>query len=143
MATLATGLLADRYGARLPFICLALAVAMGVVLLAFGHDLPLLVAGAALIGFNSGVMTPLAAGVAAEFGAEGFGRAFGLAMAFLPAGTPLAFLTARTKEVTGSYVPIMLCFLVALLAAAALSLFLRRGGTSLAQESVAAPMVPP
>ncbi len=143
VATLATGLLADRYGARLPFIGLALAVAIGVLLLAFGHDLPLLVAGAALIGFNSGVMTPLAAGVAAEFGAEGFGRAFGLAMAFLPAGTPLAYLTARAKEVTGSYVPMMLGFLVALLAAAALSLFLRRGGTSLAEPTPSATLVPP
>jgi MFS family permease len=134
VATLATGLLADRYGARLPFVLLAAAVATGVLLLAFGHGLPLLVAGAALIGFNSGVMTPLAAGVAAEFGAQGFGRAFGLAMAFLPVGTPLAYLTARAKELTGSYVPVMFGFLVALFAAGALSLFLRRGGTSLLKE---------
>jgi MFS family permease len=130
VATLVTGLLADRYGARLPFTGLALAVATGVLLLAFGHGLPFLVAGATLLGFNSGVMTPLAAGVAAEFGAEGFGRAFGLAMAFLPAGTPLAFLTARAKEVTGSYLPVMLGFVVALVAAAGLSLLLRRGGMS-------------
>jgi hypothetical protein len=79
-------------------------------------------------------MTPLAAGVAAEFGAQGFGRAFGLAMAFLPVGTPLAYLTARAKELTGSYVPVMFGFLVALFAAGALSLFLRRGGTSLLKE---------
>jgi len=130
VATLATGLLADRYGARLPLIGLALTVASGVLILAFGHGLPLLVAGAALIGCNSGVFTPLAAGVAAEFGAQDFGRAFGLAMAFLPAGTPLAFLVARGKEATGSYTPVMLGFVVVLAAAAALSLLLRRGGVS-------------
>jgi len=130
VATLVTGLLADRYGARLPFLLLAVAVAAGVLLLAFGHSFALLVMGAALIGFNSGVMTPLAAGIAAEFGPGGFGRAFGLSMFFLPVGTPLAYLVARIKETTGSYTPAMMGFVVALAAAAALSLLLRHGGTS-------------
>ena len=127
VSTLATGLLCDRYGPRLPLLGLALTVATGVIILAFGQGLPLFVLGAALIGFNSGVMTPLAAGIAAEFGPQDFGRAFGLALAFLPAGTPLAFLTARAKEVTGSYVPVLMAFFVVLMVAAALSLLLRRG----------------
>jgi MFS family permease len=125
VATLVTGLLSDRYGARLPMLGLALTVATGVIILAFGQGLPLFVLAAALIGFNSGFMTPLAAGIAAEFGSAGFGRAFGLAMAFLPVGTPLAFLTARAKEATGSYVPVLLGFFVVLILAAALSLLLR------------------
>jgi MFS family permease len=125
VATLVTGILSDRYGARLPMCGLALTVATGVILLAFGQGLPLFVLAAALIGFNSGFMTPLAAGIAAEFGSEGFGRAFGLAMAFLPVGTPLPFLVARAKEATGTYVPVLLAFFVVLMAAAALSLLLR------------------
>jgi MFS family permease len=125
VSTLVTGLLADRYGARLPFLLLALGAGTGVLLLAFGQGVPIFVMGAALIGVNSGVMTPLAAGIAAEFGPQGFGRAFGLSMAFLPVGTPLAYLTARAKEATGSYVPIMMGFFVVLVIAAGLSLLLR------------------
>jgi MFS family permease len=125
VATLVTGLLSDRYGARLPMCGLALTVATGVIILAFGQGLPLFVLAAALIGFNSGFMTPLAAGIAAEFGSAGFGRAFGLAMAFLPVGTPLPFLVARAKEATGTYVPVLLAFFVVLIVAAALSLLLR------------------
>jgi MFS family permease len=125
VATLVTGLLSDRYGARLPMCGLALTVATGVIILAFGQGLPFFVLAAALIGFNSGFMTPLAAGIAAEFGSAGFGRAFGLAMAFLPVGTPLPFLVARVKEATGTYVPVLLAFFVVLMLAAALSLLLR------------------
>jgi MFS family permease len=124
VATLVTGLLSDRYGARLPMCGLALTVATGVIILAFGQELPLFVLAAALIGFNSGFMTPLAAGIAAEFGSAGFGRAFGLAMAFLPVGTPLPFLVARAKEATGTYVPVLLVFFAVLIVAAALSLLL-------------------
>lgn len=131
VATLVTGLLADRFGARLPFLLLALAVAAGVLLLAFGHSFALLAVGAAFLGFNSGVMTPLAAGIAAEFGPGGFGRAFGLSMFFLPVGTPLAYMVARLKETTGSYTPAMMGFLVVLAVAAALSQLLRRGGPSM------------
>jgi hypothetical protein len=80
-------------------------------------------------------MTPLAAGIAAEFGARDFGRAFGLAMAFLPAGTPLAFLTARAKEATGSYVPVLMAFFAILIVAAGLSLLLRRGEAPLAARN--------
>jgi MFS family permease len=130
VSTLGLGLLADRFGVRLPMAFLCLTVAAGTVVLAWSHSLPMAMAGAALVGVSSGMITPVAAGIAAEFGSAGFGRAFGLLMLFLPLQTPVAPLFARMEEVTGSYVPALMIFTAVLLLCAMLSLLLRvpRGG---------------
>jgi MFS family permease len=125
VAALGLGMLADRFGNRVPLSGLALAVAAGIAVLAVGESLPVLMIGAALVGFNSGVFTPLASAISAEFGPQGFGRAFGLAMFFLPFGTPFAFILARTQEGTGSYLPAMIGFIVLLCIAALLGLLLK------------------
>jgi MFS family permease len=127
-ASLAMGALSDRFGNRLPLAGMALAVACGIGLLAVGHSLPVLALGAALIGLNAAVFTTLASAIAGEFGAAGFGRAFGLAMVFLPLTQIFPFAVARAQEQTGSYVPAMAVCATFLVCAAGLSLLLREKG---------------
>jgi len=105
IATLALGLLSDRFGNRLPFIGLAVLMVVGSLLLALGSDLPIIIVGCFLIGLGSGVFTLLAAAIAVEFGAEGVGRAFGLCMMFVPVITLTPYAIAKTQELTGSYAP--------------------------------------
>lgn len=105
LATLVFGLLSDRFGNRLPFIGLAALMVAGTLLLALGADLPIIVMGCALTGLGSGVFTLLAAAIAAEFGAAGMGRAFGMCMLFVPLITLAPFAIAKTQELTGSYAP--------------------------------------
>ena len=107
IATLAVGVLSDRFGNRLPLTGLALASSVGSVLIGFGGSLPTIGAGVALIGCSGGLWPLLAAATAGEFGAEGAGRAFGLLSAFLPMVVATPFLVAKTQEVTGSYAPVL------------------------------------
>jgi MFS family permease len=127
-AALGMGALADRFGNRLPLAGMALAVAAGIGFLAIGHSLPALALGAGLIGLNAAVFTPLSAGIATEFGAAGFGRAFGLAMLFLPFSQIFPYLVARQQELTGSYLPAMAGCATALVIIAGLSLMLHEKG---------------
>ncbi|CAN7252432.1 MFS transporter [Phenylobacterium sp. LjRoot225] len=140
VATLGLGVLSDRFGNRIPFAGLALVVAAGAATLAFGSSLPLAFIGAALIGLGGGWATLLAAGMAAEFGAEGFGRAFGLAMAFIPISALVPFAIAKTQEVTGSYAPALLGVGVVVLIGGGLILLLkeRHHGQLTAAEKEAA-----
>jgi MFS family permease len=132
VATLVLGLLSDRFGNRLPFAGLAMVMLAGTALLAFGGGLPTIGIGCALVGAGGGVFTLLGAATAVEFGAEGFGRAFGLAMLFLPVMGLAPFFVAKTQESTGSYVPALSTLSVLVLVAGMLSLLLRErhGGTS-------------
>lgn len=124
-ATLFSGILIDRFGVRLPIMGLALAVAAGLALMIVAKGLPLMLVAAVLVGCNTGVFTPLAAAMTQEFGVRGFGRAFGLAMFFLPLSTPLAFVLARTAEISGSYDPALLGFIALLLVAAVLAALMK------------------
>jgi MFS family permease len=124
-STLTLGLLVDRFGCRLPLFGLAIVVAAGLALITLGQGLPLAVVAVALIGFNTGVFTPLAVAMSAEFGANNFGRAFGMAMFFVPLSTPFAYVLARTQEGTGTYTPALVAFVGVLLAAALLALLLK------------------
>jgi MFS family permease len=128
VATLVLGLLSDRFGNRLPFAGLALIMVAGAAILAFGAGFPAVAVGCALIGFGGGLFTLLAAAIATEFGAEGVGRAFGLCMLFIPITGLAPFLTARTQESTGSYVPALLGLATLVLISGALSLLLRERG---------------
>jgi MFS family permease len=136
IATVVLGLLSDRFGNRLPFAGLAIAVAAGAVLLAVGGgSLALVFVAVGLVGLGGGFMTLLAAGVAAEFGAEGFGRGFGAAMVFLPVSAFVPFVIATIQEATGSYAPALLALAVIVLIGGALVLLLKeRHGGHLTQD---------
>jgi MFS family permease len=140
VATVLLGLASDRFGNRLPFAGLAVIAAAGAVILSFSQGLPLIVAGCALAGFGGGLFTLLAAALAVEFGADGFGRAYGCAMAALPLGSLVPFFVAKTQESTGSYAPALLTLAAITLAAGGLILLLRekRGGHPTAGEKDAA-----
>jgi MFS family permease len=125
VATLVLGLLSDRFGNRLPFAGLAVVMLVGAAILAFGAGLPTIAVGSALIGAGGGVFTLLGAATAVEFGAEGFGRAFGLAMLFLPVMGLSPFFVAKMQESTGSYVPALSVLSVLVLISGMLSLLLR------------------
>jgi len=125
VATLALGMMADRFGTRLPLAGLALLVAIGAAVLTFATDLPTIVVGCILVGFGGGVFTLLAAALAAEFGAEGVGRAFGTAMFFIPLVGLAPFTIAKVKENTGSYAGAFLGMMALVLVAFVLSLLLR------------------
>ena len=128
VGTLVLGLLSDRFGNRLPFAGLAVVMLLGATLLAFGGGLPIISVGSALIGAGGGVFTLLGAATAVEFGAEGFGRAFGLAMLFLPVMALSPFFVARMQESTGSYVPALAVLSALVVMSGALSLLLRERG---------------
>jgi MFS family permease len=125
-ATLITGLLSDRFGNRLPLFSLAMATAVGGVIVASGHDAVTLGAGVTLVGLSGGMWPLLAAAVAAEFGASGVGRAFGLLMMFLPVIVLTPFLVAKVHESTNSYVPALIGLAVLTFAGGAACLLLMR-----------------
>jgi len=140
VATLGLGVLSDRFGNRLPFAGLAVVVAAGAAMLAFGNGLPAAVIGSALIGFGGGWATLLAAAIAVEFGAEGFGRAFGMSMAVIPVSALVPFVIAKSQEATGSYVPSLIGLAVIVLVGGAAILLLKekRGGHATEAEKEAA-----
>ena len=105
IATPVAGLVSDYFGNRLPLASLAFASAIGSMFLAFGQGVPTIGFGVVLIGLSGGFWPILAAAIAAEFGPNNFGRAFGLLTVFLPVAILAPFLVAKVQETTGSYVP--------------------------------------
>jgi MFS family permease len=102
-ATVLIGMLADRFGYRRPMAGLALSTAVGGAIVAFGHGTASLGAGVILVGLTGGLFTILTAAAAAEFGANGVGRSFGLLTMFVPVITLTPFFIAKIQESTGSY----------------------------------------
>ena len=100
---LASGLLADRFGNRLPFAAVCLLAAAGIATLGTAHDAPLLFTAVMLMGLSQGHWTLFAAATAAEFGPGSFGRAFGVACAFTNIGSFAPTAVAWTYERVGSY----------------------------------------
>lgn len=139
-ATLALGFVSDRFGNRLPFAGLAVIMVTGAAVFAFGGGLPLIAVGCVLIGFGGGLFTLLPAALAAEFGAEGVGRAYGFCMLFIPVSSLVPFAVARIKESTGSYTPAFLALGALVVVSGLLSLMLRerRGGHATKAEREAA-----
>jgi MFS family permease len=125
IAQLGLGMLSDRFGNRLLFTGLASVTALGAVVLALGSGLPMLIVGCALVGLGGGVFTLLAAAIAIEFGAAGVGRAFGLAMLFVPFTSLAPFVVAKTQENTGSYAPALLGLAILVFITGSLGLLLR------------------
>jgi MFS family permease len=127
-STLICGLLSDRFGNRMPLVGLTLAAGVGGILVALGHGVANLGVGVVLVGLGGGMWPLLAAAVAAEFGAGGVGRAFGLLMMFLPVIVLVPFIVAKVHEVFGSYAPSLIGLSVLTIAAGAACLLLMREG---------------
>jgi MFS family permease len=125
VATLALGMLSDRFGNRLPFSGLAVTLAAGALIFAFGTGMPAAIVGAMIAGCGGAVLVLLSAAIVAEFGAEGVGRGFGLCMFFMPMAATAPFVIARTREATGSYAPAFLTMAALVMISAGLSLFLK------------------
>jgi len=125
VSTLVLGLISDRFGNRLAFAGLALVMLLGAAFFALGTGLPAIALGCVLIGAGGGVFTLLAAAIAVEFGAAGVGRAFGLAMFFIPLMSLAPFVMAKTQEATGSYRPAIFGMAILVAIAGALGLMLR------------------
>ena len=128
--TLAGGMLSDKFGNRRPLAGLAFGTALGGVAVAYGHSFPMLALGIILAGFGGSFWPLLAAAAAAEFGAEGVGRAFGLLTFFLPLGVIAPFMVAKMQESTGNYGPALVILSAVTLLGGALVLLMRepRGG---------------
>ena len=108
LATFLTGPLSDRFGVRPLFAGLAVITASGAIVAAFATRAPAIVLGSALIGLAGGLQTLQAAAVAAEFGASGFGRAYGLSLLFIPIASLAPYCIAKAEESTGSYAPALI-----------------------------------
>ena len=124
-ATLLGGLLSDRFGNRLPFTGLAFAAACGGAIVAYGHSVFAIGLGAMLVGAGGGFWPLLAASLAVEFGANGAGRAFGLALFFLPLAVLAPFAVAKTQESGGSYATALLVMAALSAVGGALCLLMR------------------
>jgi MFS family permease len=125
-STLTSGALADRMGNRIPLALSALCSAVGTGFIAFGGaQLPLLAIGFVLLGLSQGIWTLLASISAAEFGAEDFGRAYGLFYVFVPVGAAAAPILARSAELSGSYVTVLVVMAVLALGSAGVAMLMR------------------
>jgi len=123
VAKLTAGLAADRWGNRLPLVIAASSVALGQALLLFsGSHGGLLFPALLLIGITGATWTLLASATVAEFGADNFGRAYGLVSGFTPICIFCAPLLARVKEVTGAYTPGLILLLLIAIAGALIGL---------------------
>jgi MFS family permease len=141
-ANLLAGILSDRIGNRLPIAGLAFLTVIGALLIAFGNSLTFLSLGFLLVGFSGGIWPLLGAAIAVEFGAEGFGRPFGLFSACLPVAMLMAFIVAKLQESTGSYAYGFAALAVAgvLGGTAALLMRERRAGSAIRQAAGASPL---
>ena len=119
------GMLADRVGNRIPLVLLAAVTAVGVALLGRAHGLVSLYGAAMLVGVAGGVWTILASATAAEFGSQGFGRAYGVISGFTPIPPMLAPLVALGRERTGDYLVPMTALAVLAAAGGVVALLLR------------------
>jgi len=122
---LGCGMLADRYGDRIPLMLLGVSSALGLgILVVAGSFVPLAI-GFVLLAFGQGAWVMLASCIASEFGARGFSRAYGVASFSSLIGTIPAPLVAWSAEVHHTYVPAVLTFAAGSCAAAGASLLFR------------------
>jgi MFS family permease len=126
VSKLVAGMIADKVGNRIPLVITPLISATGISLLAFsGHHQPLLIAAMILVGLAAGIWTLLASATAAEFGAEGFGGAFGLISMFTPLGSLAPPVVAYLQEASGSYIPALVGLAVFAVMGSAVGLLLK------------------
>jgi MFS family permease len=109
------GLLADRFGNRLPWILIGLISATSVALLSVVHDFNMLVLLFVMQGLTQGFWTMAAASTATEFEAASFGQAYGLEVMFCSFSMILPWSFARLNEAVGGYGPgLLISSLIAL-----------------------------
>lgn len=100
----ASGMLADRFGHRLPLVAVAMVVATGIMVISLsGDNFVLFTFGSLLVGLGGGSWPLVASGVAAEFGTAGFGRAFGLIVTVITFSSFAPPIFAYSQEIVGSY----------------------------------------
>jgi MFS family permease len=127
-AQVTLGALADRFGNRWPLIGVALVTASGYLMITLcGANLSALTAGVMLAGFSAGVWPVAASIITAEFGAAGFGRAFGLAVTMVTFAGVVPPIFARAQEITGTYALGLLVIAGVLLAGAVVGLRMDSG----------------
>jgi MFS family permease len=125
-ASLAGGMLSDRFGSRLSLAGFSFATAIGGAVVAFSQHLLPMEIGVVLAGIGGGFWPLLVTAIAVEFGAGAVGRVFGLVVFFLPAAVFSPFLVAKVQESTGSYAPVLIALAVlCCVAGTAYALFLR------------------
>ncbi len=100
-----SGVLADRFGNRLPFILIGLFSAVSVALLPFVHGFTALVVIFIMQGLTQGFWPVAASSIATEFEAESFGQAYGLAVISCSISMVLPVSFAILYESIGTYEP--------------------------------------
>jgi Arabinose efflux permease len=108
LGKLACGVLADRFGNRVPLFLMGASCTIGLVLLAFAHGRIALGIAYMLLALGQGSMVMVASCIASEFGTQGFSRAYGFFNFSALFGTVPAPMVAYAAEVTHTYVPSVL-----------------------------------
>ncbi len=129
IATLALGLVSDRFGNRVPLVALGVMAAAGTAIIGVSDSFLVLCFGVALVGAAAGIWTLVAAAIAAEFGAASVGKGFGVVISFTPLAALAPFAIAKVHENTGSYATsLLVAAVVALIGTAVVSLMRERRG---------------
>ena len=124
--TLLAGILSDKFGNRMPLAGFVIATAFGGVVVAYAQGTAAMAAGVALVGIGCAYFPLLTATIANEYGAAGFGRAYGLASGILCFAGFAPFFIARSREMTGAYDAALLTFAAAAMIAGILCGLLMR-----------------
>ncbi len=101
--TLGCGIMADRLGNRLPLLGLSVIAIFGALLLTFAHGVFAVTAGFIGAGLAGAFFPSVTGMMVEEYGPQGFGKAFGILIFFLPLAAPASFAVARAEEYTGNY----------------------------------------
>jgi len=131
---LATGLLTDRFGNRLPLILVAACSLAGMLCLIFFNASAGTAAGFILVGLSQSMLVLQASCIAAEFGASDFARAYGLLCALGPIGTLSPPIFALMRETSGSYTSGLVSLAVLCLVALFIALSYRDSAATPATE---------
>ncbi len=137
---LAFGVMADKFGNRIPLALVALLAAIGAFLLVAAHSPAMLFLAIIPIGLSGGIWTVLPSSVAAEFGTASFGRAFGLVTACAPFAMLTVPVIAKLKEQSGSYSTGLLALTLFALFGAGVATLLRQRSASPAAEPQLGPV---
>lgn len=122
MGRIGAGALMDRFFAPLVAVSFSTGVALGILVLAFGHGMPLAFVGAFLVGLGMGAEADIIAYLTSRYcGLRAFGEIYGYAFAtFVIAGALGTLLMGMGFDRTGAYVVPLAGFFCATAVAAVL-----------------------
>ena len=122
------GVLAPRFGERTVLAAIYLVRALGVIALAFTHDLPLLYVSVILIGLSWGGVQPMVGGLTGDaFGRGSLASILGwIFMTQNVLGASAAILGGAVYDLTGDYLSLVLATGLLLLVGVPMSLAIRR-----------------